>query len=281
VPHKDSADSTASPHYSFRANRHPGRNADTPIRMAQPQILVVEDNPVIAGMIRRFLTKSNYGITGVVTTGEEAVELAGQSMPSLALMDVQLAGKMDGITAARLIGEKFQIPTIYLTGSSDAETIARAASTEAYGYLLKPVQERELIKTVEVALSKHESECRAREHESWLAATFQCIADAVIGTDSAGLVKLLNPAAEVLTGWKQAEAAGQELADVFKILNKDTRQPAECAVAEVIRNKIAYRSDVSRIAVARDGTETIGKETAAPILNRGGRMVGVVFVFRS
>ena len=130
--------------------------------MAQPQILVVEDNPVIAGMIRRFLTKSNYGITGIVTTGEEAVELAGQSMPSLALMDVQLAGKMDGITAARLIGEKFQIPTIYLTGSSDAETIARAASTEAYGYLLKPVQERELIKTVELALSKHESECRAR-----------------------------------------------------------------------------------------------------------------------
>jgi PAS domain S-box-containing protein len=103
----------------------------------------------------------------------------------------------------------------------------------------------------------------------------------VIGTDSAGLVKLLNPAAEVLTGWKQAEAAGQELVHVFKILNQATRQPAECAVARVIRDKSAYRSDVSSIVVARDGTETIGKETAAPILNRGGRIVGVVFVFRS
>src|SRR5579864_2135957 len=248
--------------------------------MAQPQILVVEDNPVVAGMIRRFLTKSDYGIAGMVTTGEQAVELAGQSMPDLALMDVQLAGKMDGIAAARLIGEKYHIPAIYLTGSSDAETIARAASTEAYGYLLKPVQERDLIKTVEVALSKHAAECRAREHQSWLAATFQCIADAVIGADAAGRVKLLNPAAEALTGWKQAEAMGQDMAQVFKILNRDF-QPVESAVAYVIRNKIPYRNDQSRVVVARDGTQTTGKETAAPILNAAGKVVGVVLVFRS
>ena len=249
--------------------------------MAQPKILVVEDNPVIAGMIRRFLTKSDYGITAIVTTGEEAVELAGQSMPSLALMDVQLAGKMNGITAARLIGEKFHIPTIYLTGSSDAETIARAASTEAYGYLLKPVQERDLIKTVEAALSKHASECRVREHQSWLAATFQCIADAVIGTDSAGRVKLLNPGAEALTGWKQADAVGRDQMDIFKVLNLSTHQPAESAVVQVIRNKIAYRSNELRIVVAQDGTETTGKETAAPIINQAGKIVGVVLVFRS
>ena len=206
--------------------------------MAQSKILVVEDNPIIAGMVRRFLTKSGYEITGIVTTGEQAVELAGQSMPDLTIMDVQLAGAMDGITAARLIAEKFHIPTVYLTGSSDAETIARAASTEAYGYLLKPVQERDLIKTVETALSKHASESRTREHQSWLGAIFQCIGDAVIGTDSAGCVKLLNPAAERLTGWKQAEAMGQDQTHIFKVLNLETRRASESGVAEVIRNKI-------------------------------------------
>ena len=249
--------------------------------MAQPKILVVEDNPVIAGMIRRYLTKSEYEISGIVASGEEAVELAIQSMPDLTLMDVQLAGKMDGITAARLIGESLHIPTIYLTGSSDAETIARAASTEAYGYLLKPVQERDLIKTIEAALLKHAAECRAREHQSWLAATFQCIHDAVIGTDSEGCVKLINPAAETLTGWSQAEAVGQNQMHVIKVLNSDTRQPEDSGVVQVIRNKTAYRSDQSRIVVARDGTETTGKETAAPITNVAGKIVGVVLVFRS
>jgi PAS domain S-box-containing protein len=249
--------------------------------MAQPKILVVEDNPVIAGMIRRFLTKSGYEISGIVASGEEAVELASQSMPDLALMDVQLAGKMDGITASRLIGEKLHIPTIYLTGSSDAETIARAASTEAYGYLLKPVQERDLIQTVEAALLKHAAECRAREHQSWLAATFQCIHDAVFGTDAEGCVKLINPAAETLTGWSQAEAVGQDQSQIFKVLNSGTRQPEDSAVVQVIRSKTAYRSDQSRIVVARDGTETSGKETAAPITNVAGKIVGVVLVFRS
>jgi PAS domain S-box-containing protein len=249
--------------------------------MAQPKILVVEDNPVIAGMIRRYLTKSDYAITGMVTTGEEAVELAGSLTPDLTLMDVQLAGKMDGITAARLIGEKFFIPTIYLTGSSDAETIARAASTEAYGYLLKPVQERDLIKTIEAALSKHDSECRAREHESWLAAMFQCITDAVIGTDSMGRVTLLNPRAEALTGWKQAEAVGWDQVQVFKVLNSRTRQPVESAIVQVIRNKTAYRGDEPRIVVAQDGTETTGKETAVPIINRAGKVIGVVLAFHS
>jgi PAS domain S-box-containing protein len=172
------------------------------------------------------------------------------------------------------------IPTVYLTGSSDAETIARAASTEAYGYLLKPVQERDLIQTIEAALLKHAAECRAREHQSWLAATFQCIHDAVIGTDSEGCVKLINPAAETLTGWSQAEAVGQDQSHIFKLLNPDTRQPEDSAVVLVIRNKTAYRSDQSRIVVARDGTETIGLETAAPILNLAGKTVGVVLVFR-
>jgi hypothetical protein len=249
--------------------------------MAQTKILVVEDNPVIAGMIRRYLTKSDYEISGIVASGEEAVKLAGQSMPDLALMDVQLAGKMDGITAARVIGERLHIPIIYLTGSSDAETIARAASTEAYGYLLKPVQERDLIKTIEAALLKHGAECRAREHQSWLAATFQCIADAVIGTDSTGCVKLLNPAAEALTGWSQAEAVGQDQSQIFKVLNPGNRQAEDSAVVLVIRNKTAYRSEHSRIVVARDGTETTGKETAAPITNVAGKIVGVVLVFRS
>jgi PAS domain S-box-containing protein len=249
--------------------------------MAQPKILVVEDNPVIAGMIRRFLTNSNYQISGILAKGEDAVKLAGESMPDLMLMDVQLAGKMDGITAARLIGEKWHIPTIYLTGSSDAETIARAASTEAYGYLLKPIQERDLIAAIEAALLKHAAECRAREHQSWLAATFQCINDAVMGTDSAGCVKLINPAAEALTGWNQAEAVGRDQSDIFKVLNVGTRQPEESAVVQVIRNKTAYRSEESRIVIARDGTETTGKETAAPITNVAGKIVGVVLVFRS
>ena len=89
------------------------------------------------------------------------------------------------------------------------------------------------------------------------------------------------PGAEAITGWKQADAVGRDQMNIFKVLNLSTHQPAESAVVQVIRNKIAYRSDEPRIVVAQDGTETTGNETAAPIINHAGNIVGVVLVFRS
>jgi two-component system cell cycle sensor histidine kinase/response regulator CckA len=242
--------------------------------------LVVEDNPVNAQMIQHFLKRGDYLVAGAAPTGEQAVAMAGELKPDLALMDVELAGEMDGIEAGRLIWERFHIPVVYLTGAEDEATFARAASTEAYGYLHKPVQERELSTTLRIALNKHDAELRVKERELWLQTTLQCIADAVIAADSVGCVKLINPAAEGLTGWKQEEAIGRDLLDVFRVLECETRQPADCAVVRVIRDGAAATGLQPRILVARDGTETTVEENAAPIVNDAGHIIGVVLVFR-
>jgi PAS domain S-box-containing protein len=244
------------------------------------RVLVVEDNPVVAGMIRHFLEKSHYLTAGPAATGEAAVEMAGELKPDLVLMDVQLAGEMDGIEATGLIWSQFQIPIVYLTANSDDETIARAASTGAYGYLHKPVQERELSSTLHIALSKHESDCRVQDKQNWLETTLKCIADAVIAADSAGCVQLINPAAEALTGWTQAEAVGRDVLDVYQALDRETRRPAECVVVQVIREGAASRTGLAKILVARNGTETMVRETAAPIVNGAGNILGVVVVLR-
>ena len=241
---------------------------------------MVEDDPVAAGMIRHFLNKSGCLIAGTAMTGEEAVEIAGRTKPDLALMDVQLACAMDGIEAGGLIWSQFGIPVVYLTADSDQETVSRAASTEAYGYLHKPVQQRELSSAIQIALNKHDSDCKLKEKEQWLETTLQCIADAVIAADSLGCVKLINPAAEALTGWTREEAEGRDLLDVFQVLECETREPAECAVIEVIRNGSTSRSARRRILIARNGSEAVVAETAAPIVNHASEIVGVVLVFR-
>jgi PAS domain S-box-containing protein len=242
--------------------------------------LVVEDSPVIAAMIRHFLTKCDYCVVGMVTTGEEAVELAGQSKPDLILMDVELAGAMDGIEAAESIWNRFQIPVVYLTANDDQETLSRASSTEAYGYLCKPVQERDLRNMLQIVLSRRESERRAKENEKWLQTTLRCIADAVIAADVMGCVKLVNPAAEALIGWEQEEAIGEDLQDVFRVLECKTRRPAECAVVQVIRDGAASLTGQTRILVSRNGTEATVEESAAPIVNDSGHIIGVVLIFR-
>jgi len=249
-------------------------------RVTKPCVLLVEDNPVSARMIERFMEKAGYAIAAVVAKGEDAVARVGFSKPDLILMDVQLAGAMDGIEAARRIWSQFHIPIVYLTGSSDDETVARAACTGAYGYLHKPIQERELSSAVHLALNKYQMDCVVKEKEQWLETTLRCIADAVIAADSAGCVMLVNPAAEALTGWKQEQAVGRDLLEVFHVLERGTRLPAECAVVEVIRNGSASATGLTRILVARDGAETMVEETAAPIVNHVGNIVGVVLVFR-
>src|SRR5262245_57234466 len=102
-------------------------------------------------MIRQYL-RTDYHLVACVKSGEEAIQVAGQSRPDLALMDVGLAGEIDGIEAAGQIWERYGVPIIYLTSSCDRDTVSRAASTEAYGYLHKPIQSRELVNAIEIAL---------------------------------------------------------------------------------------------------------------------------------
>ena len=248
--------------------------------MTKPTLLVVEDSPDISGLIEHFLTTSAYFVVSVVTTGEEAVDAACRLKPDLVLMDVQLAGKVDGIEAGGLIWEQLRIPVVYLTGNYDKESIARAACSEAYGYLHKPVRECELLSAIHMALTKHESDCRVKEKEKWLETTLQCIADAVIATDSLGCVKLINPVAELLTGWTQEEGTGRDLMEVLRVVEPDTRELAENSVVELIVRGSAPDKVCPRILISRNGTEALVEERATPIVNEAGSIVGVVLVFR-
>src|SRR5439155_3477031 len=113
------------------------------------------------------LRKFGYKVVGQGTTGEEAVAQAGEKRPDLILMDIRLGGGMDGIDAARTIRQELDVPVVYLTAHSDAPTVERAKLTEHLAYILKPVDERELQVTLDMALYKHEAETeRKRANEA-------------------------------------------------------------------------------------------------------------------
>ncbi len=129
-------------------------------------ILVVDDERVVALDIRNTLERLGYAVPAVAVSGEEAVQKAREFSPDLVLMDVSLKDATDGIQAAKAIHESLGIPVIYLTGHSDEDTMRRAMDAAPFGYLLKPFQERELHSTIEIALYKHREEkelIKARE----------------------------------------------------------------------------------------------------------------------
>ncbi len=129
------------------------------------QILVVEDELIIADDIRDTLTALGYSAPEAVVSGENAVRRAGELRPDLVLMDIKLRGAMDGIDAANRIRDHFDIPVIYMTAFSDDATLQRAKITGPFGYILKPVEERELHVAIEMALDRHRLESRLKASE--------------------------------------------------------------------------------------------------------------------
>lgn len=113
-----------------------------------------------------------------------------------------------------------------------------------------------------------------------LRTTLSSIGDAVIVTDTQGLVTSMNPVAEQLTGWKTEEAIGRSLDDVFVIVNEQTRRPVESPVTRVLQEGTVVGLANHTSLIARNGTDRPIDDSAAPIRDEQGRLVGVVLVFR-
>lgn len=126
--------------------------------MKQISILVVEDEAIVSADIQDRLKTFGYAVSAAADTGAAALRLAGETKPDLVLMDINLNGELDGIETARLIRERHQLPVVYLSAYSDSETLDRAKITQPFGYLLKPLEERELVTTIEMAVYKHRME---------------------------------------------------------------------------------------------------------------------------
>ena len=119
------------------------------------KILIAEDEQIVAKNIEKRLTADGYQVVASVSTGEDAIEKAKLYSPDIILMDIKLKGKIDGIETADILRRNFQLPVIFLTSYADEETFQRAKSTEPFGYLIKPFDNKELNRVVELALYKN------------------------------------------------------------------------------------------------------------------------------
>jgi len=126
-------------------------------------ILIVEDEAIIAADLAGMLRRLGYEVSATTGLAEEALDLAREHRPDLVLMDIRLAGAMDGVEAAGIIRRELDLPVIFLTAHSDQATLERAKLAEPFGYLLKPFEELGLETHIEMALYKHSAERKLRQ----------------------------------------------------------------------------------------------------------------------
>jgi diguanylate cyclase (GGDEF)-like protein/PAS domain S-box-containing protein len=175
------------------------------------RLLVVEDDGVVARDVERSLEEMGYEVADVVPKGEWALEAAREHRPDMVLMDIRLAGDMDGVEAGSRILEELDVPVVYLTAYADDETRSRVRDTTPFGYVVKPFTDRDLRTTVEVALIRHRLETELEVERARLAERVKeqsCLYDVsrLLHADDRALDERLQAVVERLPrGWQYPE----------------------------------------------------------------------------
>ncbi len=156
------------------------------------KILIVEDESILAMSFQQYLNSFGLNVVGVAATGEEAIRKAAEFKPDLVLMDIILKGEMDGIEAATIILQDYDIPVVYLTAHPEENILNRAKKTSPYGYITKPINKTDLKNTVDLALYKHTMELKLKESEVKYRTLFESDPDYNILIDTDGKIQDVN-----------------------------------------------------------------------------------------
>lgn len=238
--------------------------------MNKARILIVEDEGVVARDLVLQLQELGYDPVAEASHGEEAVALAGKLQPDLVLMDVHLAGQMDGIAAAGAIRDQFGLPVVFLTAFTGDETLHRAKQAEPFGYIIKPFDERELRTAIEIAIYRHQSERKLRQSFEEQAAIIRSAMDGFVMSDRQGRITRVNDAYCRMTGFSAEELPQMTIAALWA---GSTPESVEAKLTEIITNGSSL---FERQHIRKDGQAIDVEISTAYLDDGGGRFVSFV-----
>ncbi|MEG4210604.1 EAL domain-containing protein [Microcoleus sp. S13_B4] len=264
-------------------------------------ILIVDDLPDNLRLLRDTLREEGYKVRSAIT-GAMAIRAAQSPSTELILLDIKLPD-LDGYEVCRQLKSDERtadIPIIFLSALNETFNKVQGLAAGGVDYIAKPFQVEEVLARVETHLTIRrlqqslqeqnlrlliEIEQRQRLEESLFSekelaqVTLQSIGDAVITTDAQGKVRYFNPIAERLTGWKTHEVQGVHFSTVFLIVDSVTREPVENPINQALLEQRIVTLANNTILIAHDGTEYPIADSAAPIRDRQGQIIGAVIVF--
>lgn len=126
-------------------------------------VLVVEDDPIIARVLETMLRDKGFRVDEPVNSGEKAIFRAALRKPGIALMDIDLVGRLSGIETARILLHIFSIPVIFVTGHDEEQVLVRAKEADPFGFLVKPINQHILNTTIQVAVNLIDKICTTAE----------------------------------------------------------------------------------------------------------------------
>ena len=247
------------------------------------RLLLVEDNPGDARLLHEMFNEPgscNIEMTQVESMGEAEEHLANRTV-DIVLRDLGLPDVQGLAAVRRAHAAAPRVSLVVLTGLDDESLATRALQEGAQDYLIKgQIETRGLLRAIRYAVERKIMEEALFNEKERALITLNSIGDAVISTDIAGNIRLLNLVAENMTGWSQQEAAGLPMAGVFRIVAAATRETIPNPMAKAIDRHGTVHLPSDCLLIRRDGLEVPIDAAVSPIHDRQGQIAGAVIVFR-
>jgi DNA-binding NtrC family response regulator len=233
-----------------------------------PSILIIEDEALVAREIKSRLISLGYRVAGIAS-GMAGVALARETQPDLLLADIHLKDGDDGIEVARLIRLERQVPVVFLTAYSDDETVGRAKQLGPFGYIIKPVENRELEIVLEIALYKFSLERELAETRALLQTALTAIGNALVFVDQNDCIHNLNGDAEALLDCDRERIIGRPWREVIGL--------EEASSAWVVIREAVDQGVVTKLAPflihAESGKQSLVEGVLGPVEGQGGVLI--------
>ena len=234
------------------------------------QILIVEDERVVAMDIHNRLQGMGYGVAAIVPPGEKAVRKTAELRPDLILMDITLGKGIDGVEAANRIHAKYNIPVIYLSSNITEDRMEQIKETSPFGFIIKPFEDKSLRITIEMAIYRHRMEETLSRNEEKYRTILENIEEAYFEVDLAGNFTFFNDALCKLAGLPRNELLGMSN---LRYVNSETAKKMYETFNEVYRTgKPAKVEDYGIIRM--DGIEKTISLSASLIKDSSGNFEG-------
>ncbi|MBN1384339.1 MAG: PAS domain S-box protein [Elusimicrobia bacterium] len=242
--------------------------------MPKIKIIIVEDETIIAEDLQQTLRDFGYSVPSIVRSGARAIEEAEKHNPDLILMDVRLEGAMDGVETAKRIKLQLNIPVIFVTAYVDDKILKQAKVVEPYGYLVKPIDERELKSTIEIALYRVKMETELRKNEEKYRILVEGAADFIFMIDKDNKILSINKSALMFFEKKSEEIIGRSIFDLF---------PKEIAedYSETIKGVFKTGTvNISEAKLITDKKQIWASTILNPVMDSNGKVTSVIGLSR-
>ena len=266
--------------------------------MPKATLLIVEDDGILAADLEDTITRLGYAVLGPVATGEEAIALFVNHEPDLVLMDIELAGTLNGIQTAEFLSRATGVPIVFLTGYSHDTLLEQAKVIAPYGFLVKPVRERELAATITMSLHRHDldqqlkesrialeksetqyhlqMEATLKDSERRYREVVQNVNSAILRWKQDGIITFVNEFAQTFFGYREDEIIGRH---VSMFVPQNDSNGAD--LSRMYRDIVAYperHKNFENENICRDGRKVWMSWTNKPILDSYGQVVEILAV---